>query len=53
MKQGDKIEIILKDARLIGYFQYKERGTTWISMDYSGMFSYGVHSPDIKKIVEL
>lgn len=53
MTKGQIVEIILKDARLVGYFLYKERGTTWISMDYAGMFSYGVHSPDIKKIIEL
>jgi len=53
MKQGQIVEIILKDVRLVGYFLYKERGTTWISMDYAGNYSWDIIKKDIKKIVEL
>lgn len=53
MIQGTKVELVLKDGRMIGYFLYKERGVTWISMDSYGMYSYGVSTSDIKKVIEL
>lgn len=53
MIQGTKVELVLKDGRMIGYFLYRERGTTWISMDSHGMYSYGVINKEIKKIIEL
>lgn len=53
MTQGTKVELILKDGRIIGYYQYTERNTVYVSMDYSGMTSWGIEKKEIKKIVEL
>lgn len=53
MIQGAKVELILEDGRMLGYYQYVENKTMFISMDYSGMYSVGILKSDIKKIIEL
>lgn len=54
MKQGDRIEIKLNNGEhLIGYYQYTERNTIFVSPYSNGMYSIGTLKEDIKKIVEL
>lgn len=52
--EGKIVEITLKDGdTAIGYWQYKERGTVFISVFSHGMSSFGILTEDIKKITEL
>lgn len=53
MKQGSPVELILKDGRIIGYFQYQARGIICLSMDSGGSYSWEIVKKDVKKIVEL
>lgn len=54
MRPGSRVELILHDrGHLIGYYQYSERATVYISMDSRGMFTYGVDKKEIKKTIEL
>lgn len=54
MKQNDIVELILKDGdRAVGYYQYTERGTVFLSPFSHGMSSWGTLKEDIKLIKKL
>lgn len=54
MKQNDRVELILKDGdKAIGYYQYTERGTIFLSPFSHGMQSWGTMKEDIKEIREV
>lgn len=54
MKHGEIVKLVLKDGDcLVGYFQYKDRGTIFVAPYSNGMYAIGTMSEDIKTIVEL
>ncbi len=53
MKIGDPVELKLKDGdRIVGYFQYKENKTVFLSPFSNSQMVFGTSAGDIKKIKE-
>jgi len=53
MKQGDPVMIETKDNYMLGFYQYKERGYIYISIDNFGNYTWGIERKDIIKMKKI